>query len=71
MGDSINTVVLHLRECAERLRDLYAEDPTATVYFPADEPRTDEHTQPVQLLGYVPTADVAGLLYYVADMLEE
>lgn len=68
MGDSVNDVVLHLRECADRLTDIYTGAEDATVDFPA---RTRGERQPVRLSGQVRVADVAELVHYVADMLEE
>ncbi|HTT74222.1 MAG TPA: hypothetical protein VMG99_08820 [Thermoplasmata archaeon] len=67
----MNTVVLHLRECADRLIDLYAENPEATVFFPPRERGERQPRKLRELRGRVPVRDVAGLVQYVADMLEE
>jgi hypothetical protein len=40
----------------------------ARTYFP---PKEAGEKQPVDLKGYVPMKDLGGLLYYIADMLEE
>ena len=68
MTDRVNEVVLHLRACADRLTDIYTGAEDATVDFPA---RTRGERQPVRLSGQVRVADVAELVHYVADMLEE
>lgn len=68
MTDSVNEVVQHLRACADRLEELYAERPGERVYFP---PKLGAARQPCRLSGQVRVADVADLVHYVADMLEE
>lgn len=47
-------------------RPLKKADPLK-VYFP---PREKGERQPVDLEGYVPLRDIAGLVHYIADMLE-
>ena len=61
-------VVQSLRAAAETTRVYAAREGGPVVFFPAKE---GAERQPVELSGYVPVADVAELIQYVADMLED
>lgn len=62
-------VVDDLRRISADLKVVpHYRDGTAGIIFPARAPR---EAQPVQLEGYVPKDQVADLLHYIADLLEQ
>ena len=56
-----------LRDAAGVVEAASAQLPGETIFFPEKE---SGERQPVHLGGYVPLGDLAGLLRYLADMLE-
>lgn len=64
----LGAVVEDLRNLSDRLKALSIPGGRVQVFFPARDPG---ETQPVRLENYVDVEDLAGLLHYVADMMEE
>lgn len=60
------TVAL-LRQAASMLRTASNQLPTESIFFP---PRTGDELQPVILEGYLGLNQIAGLVEYLADMVE-
>lgn len=56
-----------LRRAAEAIETAAAQLPGETIFFPEGE---EGERQPITLDGYVPLIDIAGLIRYIADMLE-
>jgi hypothetical protein len=64
----VPTVTVAFLQGAASVIEAAAEQlPDETIYFP---PREEDEQQPIELEGYVPLRDLAGLIRYVADMLE-
>ena len=61
------TAVALLREAAAVVEAASRQLPSETIFFPAKD---RDRRQPVRLQGYVPLEDIAGLIWYLADMLE-
>lgn len=58
-------IVERLRGVSDKLKGVSSPH---SIFFP---PREVGERQPIQLEGEVPSEDVADLLHYIADMLEE
>ena len=56
-----------LRAAASVIETASEQLPGEAVFFPPSE---GEEVQPVKLEGDIPLADIAGLIHYLADMLE-
>ena len=61
------SLVLGLRDASAGLREAARQTRNQTIYFP---PRKKGERQPVTLRGYVSLREIAGLVHYIADMLE-
>lgn len=64
----LGSIVEDLRDLSDRLKALGVPGGRVQVFFPARDPGED---QPVRLENYVDLEDLANLLHYVADMMEE
>jgi hypothetical protein len=56
-----------LRQAAQVVETAAEQLPGETIYFP---PKEEGERQPMTLEGYVPLEDIAGVIRYIADMLE-
>ena len=60
-------LVKTLRHAAVGLQEAARQTGNQEIYFP---PRGKNERQPVTLRGYVSLREIAGLVHYIADMLE-
>ena len=61
------TTVALLRRAAAVVEAASRQLPSENIFFPA---KSRDRKQPVRLRGYVPLEEIAGLIWYLADMLE-
>jgi len=70
MGILMSSKAQSINELVDRLRDVSTElrHKRGKTFFPKKQ---GTEGQPISLEGYVRNSDVADLIHYVADMLEE
>ena len=66
--DGWPVLVQALRDASTGIEEAASQTGDETVFFPAKEAMD---RQPVRLMGDVRLSDVAGLVHYIADMLEK
>lgn len=65
--DGWPVLVASLRDASAGIEEAARQTEDMGFYFP---PREEDEMQPVFLQGYVPLSRLAGLVSYIADMLE-